>query len=82
MAPSPPSVIKKLENEMIVTQDWLNEISDEKGLTKGQLYLLKKWCKGDDHINKEIPDLVGHFLLMCRGYREIPQHVKDFKGWV
>ena len=67
---------------MIVTQEWLNEISDEKGLTKGQMYLLKKWCKSDDHVGQEIPDNVGAFLVHCKGYREIPQRVKDFKGWV
>ena len=67
---------------MIVTQEWIDKISDEQGLTKGQTYLLNKWCKGEEYIGKEIPDFVGNFLKVCRGYREIPQHIKDFKGWV
>jgi hypothetical protein len=46
------------------------------------VYLLNKWCKGTDHVGKEIPELVGNFLRICKGYREIPQHVKEFKGWV
>jgi hypothetical protein len=25
---------------------------------------------------------VAHFLEHCRGYREMPQHVRDFKGWL
>jgi hypothetical protein len=25
---------------------------------------------------------VAHFLEHCRGYREMPQHVRDFKGWI
>jgi hypothetical protein len=25
---------------------------------------------------------VANFLEHCRGYREIPQLVKDFKGWM
>lgn len=66
---------------MKITQEYLNEISDEQGLTKGQVYLLNKWCKGTDHVGKEIPELVGNFLRMCKGYREIPEHVKEFKGW-
>lgn len=66
---------------MLVTQDLLNEISDELGLTNGQTYLLKKWCKSDNYIGKDIPDVVGNFLKICKGYREIPQYIKDFKGW-
>ena len=67
---------------MIVTQEWLNEISDEQGLTNGQTYLLNKWCKSSDYIDKELSDLIGNFIKSCRGYRGIPQYIKDFKGWV
>lgn len=66
---------------MQVTQEFLNEISDELGLTNGQVYLLNKWCDSKEHVGKEIPDVIGNFLRICKGYREIPQYIKDFKGW-
>lgn len=66
---------------MQVTQELLDEISDEQGLTRGQVYLLDKWCDSTDHIGKEIPDVIANFLKVCKGYREIPQYIKDFKGW-
>lgn len=65
---------------MQITQDWLEEIQDEDGLTKGQEFLLKKWV-GEDLVGKELPDQVANFLMHCRGYREIPQYIMDFKGW-
>ena len=67
---------------MHITQDWLNEIADDQGLTKGQVYLLQKWTGGSEYVGAAIPDVVANFLRLCRGYREIPQHVKDFKGWM
>jgi hypothetical protein len=66
---------------MQVTREWLDEISDEQGLTKGQQILLDIWCKDYPYVDKEIPDQVGHFLEHCRGYREMPQILRDFKGW-
>ena len=66
---------------MEVTREWLDKISDEGGLTNGQQYLLNEWCKGHPFVGKVIPDLVANFLEHCRGYRGIPQSVKDFKGW-
>ena len=67
---------------MIVTSEWIEAISDERGLTKGQKYLLDFWCKDHQYVDKDIPDQVANYLVHCRGYREIPQHIKDFKGWV
>jgi hypothetical protein len=66
---------------MHITQDWLNDIADESGLTRGQVYLLTKWTGGTEYVGAAIPDVVANFLLSCRGYREIPQYIKDFKGW-
>jgi hypothetical protein len=43
--------------------------------------LLDIWCKDYPYVDKEIPDQVGHFLEHCRGYREMPQILRDFKGW-
>ena len=67
--------------EMLITRDWLNEISDERGLTRGQLYLLTRWTGSTEYVGEEIPDVVANFLRTCKGYREIPQYIKDFKGW-
>lgn len=67
---------------MKITREWLDEISDDKGLTKGQQDLLMTWCKDHPFVDKEIPDQVANFLKHCRGYREIPQSVKEFKGWM
>lgn len=65
-----------------ITREWIDQISDEQGLTKGQQNLLGIWCKEYPYVGKLIPDQVACFLEHCRGYREIPQSVKDFKGWV
>jgi len=67
---------------MEITREWIDQISDEQGLTNGQQQLLSIWCKEHPYVGKLIPDQVANFLLHCRSYRGIPQHVKDFKGWV
>jgi hypothetical protein len=66
---------------MQITREWLDQISDLQGLTRGQQKLLTIWCKAAPYVGKLIPDGVAHFLEHCRGYREMPQHVRDFKGW-
>ena len=67
---------------MQITREWLDQISDHEGLTRGQQKLLTIWCKSEPYVDKLIPDRVAHFLEHCRGYRKMPQHVKDFKGWI
>jgi len=67
---------------MQITREWLDQISDLQGLTHGQQKLLTIWCKDAPYVDKLIPDGVAHFLEHCRGYREMPQHVRDFKGWL
>jgi hypothetical protein len=67
---------------MQITREWLDQISDLEGLTNGQQKLLNIWCQSAPYVDKLIPDMVARFLENCRGYREMPQHVKDFKGWV
>jgi hypothetical protein len=66
---------------MQISREWLDLISDDQGLTHGQQKLLTIWCKAAPYVDKLIPDGVAHFLEHCRGYREMPQHVRDFKGW-
>ena len=62
---------------MIVTEEFLEGISDEQGFTNGQKYLLTKWGS----IGADMPDIVANFLLVCKGYRGMSQELKDFKGW-
>jgi len=52
-----------------ITRDWLNSISDEKGLTDGQQHLLNHWAKGAPLVGKFIPQHIGQFLEKCKGYR-------------
>ena len=67
--------------KMQVTREWIDQISDEQGLTKGQQTLLNIWCKEVPYVGKNIPDQVADFLVHCRGYRKLPQAIKDFKVW-
>lgn len=59
---------------MLVTAEWLEQIRDEQGLTRGQTALLERW---DATPGKLIPEDVGHFILQCRGYRGMPQDLRD-----
>ena len=52
-----------------ITRDWLDLISDEKGLTDGQQHLLNHWAKGAPYVGKFIPQHIGQFLEKCKGYR-------------
>lgn len=54
---------------MEVTRDWLDSVSDERGLTRGQQELLNIWCHEMPYVGKTIPDFVARFLEKCRGYR-------------
>jgi hypothetical protein len=54
---------------MEITREWLDSISDDKGLTNGQQILLKVWCKEMPYVGKAIPNNVSAFLEKCKGYR-------------
>ena len=54
-----------------ITREWINLISDEKGLTDGQQHLLNHWAKGAPYVGKFIPQHIGEFLEKCKGYRGI-----------
>jgi hypothetical protein len=66
---------------MEITREWLDSISDERGLTNGQQQLLLIWCKEAPYVGKVIPDQVAHVIETCRGYRGIPQSVRDHLMW-
>ena len=52
-----------------ITREWIDLISDEKGLTDGQQQLLDHWAKGSPYVGKFIPQHMGEFLEKCKGYR-------------
>lgn len=54
---------------MKITQEWLNEIRDEKGWTKGQIDVLNHWAKSKEWVGVEITEQVANFLKHCKGYR-------------
>ena len=63
---------------MQITPEWLESISDEPGLTPGQKKLLDIWASRQAFAGFGLlPDQVATFLEGCRGYRGIPQHVRD-----
>lgn len=60
---------------MQITQEWLDSITDEKGLTNGQVKLLDIWCRGS-YVGADIPLFVANFLWHCKGYRGMSEELK------
>jgi hypothetical protein len=54
---------------MIVTEEWLETIKDEKGYTKGQIEILNFWAKGEPLVGIEVSETVAKFLVICKGWR-------------
>jgi len=65
---------------MIVTPAWIQSLKDDKGLTKGQIYLLNRWL--GDKWEGELDDFVAKTIESCKGYRGIPPRVLHLKGWL
>ena len=63
---------------MEITREWLDDICDESGLTKGQIKLLDRHTGGAPYVGKEITHQVANFLTHCKGYRAIPDNVRAF----
>lgn len=63
---------------MKITQEWIDEICDENGLTNGQSRLLAIWCRGPGpYIGWTIPDYVARFIEKCKGYRGVPTELRE-----
>lgn len=63
---------------MQITPEWLESISDEQGLTPGQQRLLAIWQERQAFVGFGfLPDQVAVFLEGCRGYRGMPQSLRD-----
>lgn len=52
-----------------VTREWLESVSDDNGLTRGQQTLLNIWCHGTPYVGRQIPEYVAAFIEKCKGYR-------------
>lgn len=61
---------------MKITPEWIESISGDQGLSRGQEMLLSIWRKktGNDGT---LPDQVAHFLEGCKGYYGMTQHTID-----
>ena len=68
---------------MRVTEEFIASIQDEHGLTKGQQYLLSYWLdlsKKMHYVGYEhIPDQAANYLMLCKGYRAMPQRLRDWR---
>ncbi len=63
---------------MEITRDWLDSISDAKGLTIGQQTILTHHCKSPPFVGKLIGNDVAKFLEKCKGYRGAPEKIAGF----
>lgn len=64
---------------MEITREWLDSVSDEQGLTKGQQVVLDNLTGGVPYVGKFITDQQANFLMYCKGYRPKPR-VKFERG--
>ena len=66
-----------------ITEEWLQMVSDEQGLTRGQVQLLDIHA-GKPYIGKVLSPFVAHHISKCTGYRgltaEERQRLAAFKG--
>jgi len=49
----------------LVEQGWLDSVTPESGLTKGQKYLLDKWGS----VGSTIPTIVANCIASCKDYK-------------
>ena len=66
---------------MLVTREWLDSVSDESGLTRGQQALLKIWLGDAPYVGKELDDFVARFIEKCRSYRGPTQDEREMMRW-
>lgn len=63
---------------MQITTEWLEAIQDDQGLTRGQKLLLTIWRDRSYFAGWEhIPDQVAHVIETCKGYRGVPEHLRE-----
>jgi hypothetical protein len=63
---------------MQITDEWLASISDDHGLTPGQSQLLAIWKARQAFAGYGyLPDQVAVFLAGCKGYRGMPESLRQ-----
>lgn len=64
--PRPSTIHQKAA--MKITREWIESVSDEKGLTPGQQKVLATWTN-PPIVGATIPDHIARFVEGCKGYR-------------
>ena len=64
---------------MKITREWIESVSDSKGLTLGQQKLLKMWAN-EPVVGSTIPENIARCIETCKGYRGIPVDAIAFWG--
>lgn len=54
---------------MIVSREWLDQVSDDKGLTRGQQQLLSMHC-GFPFVGKLLNEDIARHVAICKGWRK------------
>lgn len=63
---------------MQITEEWLESIKDDKGLTNGQKIIMDEWARRLAFVGYgHLPDQAARFLLKCRGYRCMPPEARN-----
>lgn len=68
---------------MIVTREWLDAVSDDNGLTRGQRELLNNHAGGLPYVDKELDDEIARHVALCKGWRKTRADVmlmRQFNG--
>lgn len=67
---------------MLVTRQWIDSISDQAGLTRGQQQLLSAHLGGLPYVGKLLDDKIAKHVEQCRGWRKTPTELEPGKtGW-
>lgn len=63
---------------MEITEEWLESIKDDQGLTNGQTHLLDVWKSRLHFVGYGmLPDIVGKYIESCKGWRGMPLEVRE-----
>ena len=63
-----------------ITREWLDSISDDKGLTRGQQQLLSIHCGDAPYVGKTLDGFVARFVEKCKGYRGMTPELRQMLG--
>lgn len=66
-----------MDSKVEITREWLDEVSDENGLTRGQQQLLQIHLGEPPYVGREIDPFVHRFIGKCKGYRGMSKELRD-----